>query len=200
MKTRTAFYLLLLVSSSSYGWDRTTDTDMVTNVKTLTTFGYDHYRNNSLGVRCDVKGSRQEIMVTFLAEKPIDVPQSEVDFFVKVDNNELISFTARLFSNSYSSGYVSAAGSDKSDINKLIKQMRKGNTAHVRVQNTRRSEIINYNVDLNGFTNWSKETLGACGFGKQKIEMSAEDKNRLRRINEEIESLSAEKKAILSKY
>lgn len=200
MKTRTAFYLLLLVSSSSYGWDRTTDTDMVTNVKTLTTFGYDQYRNNSLGVRCDVKGNYHDMMVTFLAVRPIDVPQSEVDFFIKVDNNDLIPFTAKLYSNSYSSGYVSLNEFYKNDINKLVLQMRRGNTAYIRVQNKRRSEIVNFNVDLKGFTNWSKETLAACNFDKNKKEMSAEDKKRINQIEARIIELGQEKDSILSKY
>ncbi|GGY87829.1 hypothetical protein [Shewanella fodinae] len=197
-----AFSLLLFIYPCvSYAdWDKTNNTDTITNVHTLSVTGTDYYQNNSVGLRCDISGNVKRLMVTYSLEKVINVPNSEVDFYLKVDENDVIYLESKLYSNSYDSGYVRSDDYNSKYITKLIKQMISGNFVVIKVKNKDSSEVIDYKVDLKNFTNFSKDTLSACDYYKNKKKITVEDKNRLNDIDKNIDRLKSEKESILSKY
>ncbi|WP_153448266.1 invasion associated locus B family protein [Vibrio algicola] len=192
--------LVLISQCASANWLNSDNTDAITEGRTISVFSYKYKQDETIGLRCDVSAEGEEALITFDADSVLGVPNTQVDMFVKVDDNKPIKFRGRLYSNSYTSGFVRANDKTESQFNKLVAQMTSGNKAIVKIQNDRRSEIVNFNVSLSGFTAKSKKVLSVCKLNSKAIEISAEDKVRLKEINIELEKLGSEKDSILSKY
>lgn len=155
----------------------------------------------SFGVRCDIsKSGNKDFMLTFSVDNAIATPNSSVAVFVKVDENDPISLSGKLYSNSYESGFVRLTSGNKSLLEKLVSQGVAGSKMSVRIQDSRKSSIENYSVLLRGFTKHTKEALKACGVSGREEEMKGSDKKRLIEIESKIKELEQEKKNILSKY
>lgn len=199
-KTILPIAALLLSTVANAEWLTSDNTDAITGERTVSAFSYIYKQDESIGVRCDVSGDKKSIMLTFDADDALGTPRTNVDMFVKVDDNQPISFRGRLYTNSYRAGYVDASGDSEADVSKLLAQMIAGNKAYVKIQNDRRSEVVNFNVSLSGFTAKSKKALSACSFNPKAKEMTPEDKARLSEISSELKKLQSEKTAILSKY
>lgn len=103
-----------------------------------------------LGVECRDGG----FSLTF-STGVVAAPSSEVLLYVKVDNNEPIQFDARLYRNSYESGYA-----DIPVTHPIVEQMKAGRLARVRVD--AQTEIVDWSVSLRGFTASSKRVLSDC--------------------------------------
>ncbi|HIF5618499.1 hypothetical protein CGH86_13990 [Vibrio parahaemolyticus] len=191
---------LLLSTVVHAEWLNTDNTDEITGKRTVSAFSYVYKQDESIGVRCDVSDNKKSIMLTFNADNAFGTPRTNVDMFVKVDDNQPISFRGQLYTNSYRAGYVNASGETEADVSKLLAQMIAGNKAYVKIQNDRRSEIVDFNVSLSGFTAKSKKALSACSFNPKAREITPEDKARLSEISSELKKLQSEKTAILSKY
>ncbi|CAH1554743.1 hypothetical protein [Vibrio owensii] len=201
MKTKMLSIALMLASPLvSAKWLNTDNTDEISERRTLSAFSYKYQQEESIGVRCDISNGKKETLLTFDVDSALGVPNTEVDMFVKVDDNKPIKFRGRLYSNSYRSGFVRMNDKTGVQISKLLAQMIAGNRAFVKIQNDRRSEIVDYSVSLSGFTSSSNKTLSACDLNPKAVEMKAADKDRLSEINEAIKKLNSEKEAILSKY
>jgi len=85
----------------------------------------------------------------------VAAPSSEVILYVKVDDDEPFRFDARLYRNSYESGYV-----DIPVAHPIVEQMKAGRLARIRVD--AQTEIVDWSVSLRGFTASSKQVLSAC--------------------------------------
>ncbi|EKO3439978.1 hypothetical protein V9J75_000928 [Vibrio fluvialis] len=199
---RTMFFIaaLLLSPVASAKWLTSDSTDKITGERTVSAFSYIYKQDESIGIRCDVTSDQRQLMLTFDSDSALGTPRTDVDIFVKVDDNQPISFRGRLYTNSYRSGYVRADNKIEADVSKLIAQMLAGNKAYVKIQNDRRSEVVNFSVSLTGFTASSKQTISACGFNPKAKEITPEDKARLSGIELELKKLQSEKDSILSKY
>ncbi|MFA0553462.1 hypothetical protein AB4538_21695 [Vibrio lentus] len=200
MKKIILFVAVILSPLASAKWLSTDKTDEITGERTLSAFSYEYGQDEYIGIRCDVSNDSKKVMLTFDVDAALGTPRTEVDLFVKVDDNQPVSLRGRLFTNSYRSGYVRSNDKTELDISKLIAQMISGKKAYVKVQNDRRSEVINFNVGLSGFTAKTKKLLSLCSFKPVAKEMSVEDKARLKDIADQFEKLQLEKDAILSKY
>ncbi|MEQ6344001.1 hypothetical protein [Vibrio cyclitrophicus] len=201
MKLKMLPMVLVLISPLvSAKWLNTDNTDEITGKRTVSSFSYRYQQDESVGVRCDVSGSSTDVLLTFDVDKALGTPNTEIDMFVKVDDNQPIQFRGRLYSNSYRSGFVRLNSQTDSKINKLLTQMIAGNKAFVKVQNDRRSEIVDYSVSLSGFTASSKKVISTCSLNPKAVAMSNDDKARLDEINKTILKLNSEKRSILAKY
>ncbi|WP_163392968.1 hypothetical protein [Enterovibrio norvegicus] len=191
---------LLLSPVASAKWLNTDSNDKITGERLVSAFSYVYKKDESIGIRCDISDEKQQFMLTFDSDNALGTPRKNVDMFVKVDDNQPISFRGRLYTNSYRSGYVSANDKTEANIKKLVAQMIAGHKAYVKIQNDRRSEIVNFTVGLSGFTATSKQTISVCGLNPEANKITQKNKARLSEIAVELKKLQSEKSAILSKY
>ncbi|XAG09885.1 hypothetical protein NM432_18525 (plasmid) [Vibrio metschnikovii] len=199
-KTMLSIAVFLLSPIASAEWLKSDSTDKITGERTVSSFSYKYKKEERIGIRCDVTSDQRQLMLTFASDSALGTPRTEVEMFVKVDDNLPINFRGRLFTNSYRSGYVRADDKTEADVSKLVAQMLAGNKAYVKLQNDSRSEVVNFTVSLIGFTASSKQTISACGFKPRAKEITPEDKARLSEIAVELKELQSEKDTILSKY
>ena len=123
-----------------------------------------------------------------------------VNVLLKVDENSPIRFTGKLFSDSYTAGFVRITPSNTQVVRKYISQAISGTKVKVRVHNDRKSEIEDYAVLLAGFTKHTAAALKACEISAAESEMNTQDQARLEEIEAEVSRLEREKQNILSKY
>tara|TARA_B100001540_G_C15785083_1_gene632860 strand:+ start:1362 stop:2036 length:675 start_codon:yes stop_codon:yes gene_type:complete len=154
-----------------------------------------------LGVRCDVSpNGSKDFMLTFGVSQALSTPNSSVNVLLKVDENSPIRFTGKLFSDSYTAGFVRITPSNTQVVRKYISQAISGTKVKVRVHNDRKSEIEDYAVLLAGFTKHTAAALKACEISAAESEMNTQDQARLEEIEAEVSRLEREKQNILSKY
>ncbi|PSV47299.1 hypothetical protein [Photobacterium indicum] len=179
-------------------WLTTDNTDAITGERTVSAFYYQYKLEKNIGIRCDVNGGDKDIMLTFDTDSALATPRSNVEVFIKVDDNAPVKLSGSLYTNSYRSGYVN--DSTKNNLSKIFAQMIAGNNAYIKIQNDRRSEVVNFKVNLSGFTSKSKKALSACDFNPKSKSMTKDDKDRLVKIDAEIRKLQTEKTTIKAKY
>lgn len=143
----------------TYGdWHASSEKDDFTEEVTYSMFSFGkpepRYGYFSLGIRCDVNklgdNMNWELMFTVASPTALDTPNSNFTALFKIDSNDPMEFKFRLFSNSYKSGFLVVNGHNASELSTFLSQMRSGRTVKIRLINEDRSDIVNYEVSLNG--------------------------------------------------
>lgn len=113
--------------------------------------GYGGSDWQSFGLRC----LDNDLLMTFEAGENVSYGGATVAFYVKVDNNKAVKFAARIYRNSYKSGYVVILANDP-----IIQQLKAGNIAKIRVDSRR--DIIDWTMNLKGYTAAVNQVIASC--------------------------------------
>ncbi|MCE0494245.1 hypothetical protein [Vibrio salinus] len=154
-----------------------------------------------IGTRCDVSVEGDlKFMLTFQIDQHLKAPEDVVYLKLRVDQHAPLAFSGRLFVNSDNAGYVALSKQNAAQMRQFIAQAKAGYEMSVRVHNQYKSVIEDYSVLLRGFTKHTADSLRACAVFISPANISLYDKQRLNEIDRKIETLKAEKNAILNKY
>ncbi|MCJ2376337.1 hypothetical protein LNL84_05755 [Vibrio sp. ZSDZ34] len=194
------FATLTLANNAIGQWVSDHSIDPFDKVETHRAYGFgtkidDEY--TSFGIRCD---NRNKLLITTGFATDLDTPNAYIDLAFKVDGYEPIFLQGRLYMNSVKSAFVRMNQSNKVLLNRLIDQSLKGNVVSIRASNKEQTTFVDYEVPLIGFTRHSASTRVSCGIGYEKVDMLAEDKAELKRLNLLLDSIKEKIAAIEGKY
>lgn len=140
-------------------WKFSQTIDEFTEQRTLSAFALgstrDHWGNrdyHSLGIECR---NKSDLSLTFSTNIIATPSSNNITLYIKIDQNKAVKLSARMYRNSYESGYVTI-----NKTNSLFDQLKAGNRARVRIDAG--NEIIDWSVSLKGFTQSSAKVLNDC--------------------------------------
>lgn len=111
-----------------------------------------------LSVLCDIGVTgKSQLAVTFNTDTSVATPSSQVNFTVRIDKNEPMTFKTYLYNDSYSSMYFKITGPQG---RRLIDQMKTGEDVNIRVK--KYSQSHTFRTTVKGATDAFTEVVEKC--------------------------------------